>query len=265
MSDLIIRFTGLDASDGHIELFSGLESAAGIGRSLALIAHYAGTGEIRRRHPFSDEVRFYLESTEEGSFKFKVKIVAGTIAVGIATNAVYDLGKLVLSKAIGDEPTSISADVRDLDERRSGDIEALVEAVEPALKKGHYAIGNSVKKIEIYEEQSKRTIITFNDESKAYLNTTIPAGDEVQDSSISALNVNDRTGRAFIYELNRTVPFTVSRTARPGTMSALGAALNRYAKKKAVPIRIAYTKIEAGDGRLKRLVIFGAEDVSGVE
>lgn len=191
-----------------------------------------------------------------------MKVVAGTIAIGIATNAVYDLGKLVLTKAIGEEPTHLSQDVANLDDKKSGDIEALVEAVEPALKKGHYGIGSTVKKIEIYEEHTKKVVVVFDERSKEYLNTSEPAGREIVDSSISALNVNDRTGRAFLYDLQRTVPFLVARDAEPGTMATLGAALNRYARKRAVPIRITFTKIEAGDGRLKRLIIHKAEDVS---
>jgi hypothetical protein len=259
MSDLVIRFTGLDANQGHVEIFTGLESASGIGRSLALIAHYAATGEVRRRFPFSDDVRFYLESTDEGSFKFKVGVVASSVAIGIGTNGIYDLGKLVLAKAIGEQPSQISRDVKSLDDTKSGDIEALVEAVEPALKKGHYAIGTSVQKIEIYEETTKKVVVTFDDQSKTYLNTNVPAGNDVQDASIPALNVNDRTGRAFLPELQRTVPFVVSRDARPGTMSALGGALRSYARKRPIYVRISFKKIESSDGRLKRLVIEGAE------
>ena len=263
MYDLIISFTGLDAANGHIEVFAGLESAAGIGRALALIAHYTGTGEVRYRYPFSDEVIFYLESTEEGSFNFRVKVIAGTIAIGIATNAIYDLGKLVLSKAIGEEATSLSSDVKLLDERRSGDIEALIEAIEPALKKGHYGVGSTIKKIEIYEEKTKRTIVTFDGSSKDYLNTNNDVGASEQDVSISALNVNDRTGRAYLLDLKRTVPFVVSRDAPANTMAILSTSLDRYAKKRSVaPIRLTFRRIEAGDGRLKRLIVTGARDVS---
>lgn len=263
MSDLVIRFTGLDASKGHVELFAGLESAAGIGRALALVAHYAATGEVRHRFPFSDEVVFYLEATEEGSFQFKVKLVVGTIAIGIATNAIYDLGKLVFLNAIGEEPAQLPPEVKALEEQRSGDIAALTEAIEPALKKGHYGVGNTIKKIEIYEERSRRTIVTFDQETKDYLQTNEDAGIDEQDVSISALNVNDRTGRAYFLDLKRTVPFTVSRDALSSTIPTLSASLDRYAKKRnSAPIRLRFKRIEAADGRLKRLIVLGAEDVS---
>lgn len=39
MDDLIISFQGLDADNGHIEAFAGIESAAGLARTFTLIGH----------------------------------------------------------------------------------------------------------------------------------------------------------------------------------------------------------------------------------
>jgi hypothetical protein len=51
MNGLTISFRGLDADAGHVEAFSGIESAAGIARALTLIGHYAATGVVRHRYP----------------------------------------------------------------------------------------------------------------------------------------------------------------------------------------------------------------------
>ncbi|GKS02371.1 DUF7946 domain-containing protein [Sphingomonas aquatilis] len=265
MSDLIISFQGLDADDGHVEAFAGIESAAGLARALVLIGHYASTGVVRHRFPFDDGIQFYLESTEQGSFNWRLKMVAANVALGLTTNGIYDLIKVVTAKAIGDEPTSISQPVKSLNEGRSGDIDALVEAVEPALKKAHYGIGQTVRKIVIQESTSRKVIVTFDSASKDYLLDSVEGDDSAQDVSISALNVNDRTGRAYFADLNRTIPFRVSKDAEPDTMTVLSGALDRYAKKKGVPTRIYFTRVEAIDERLKRVVIFKAEDVADAE
>lgn len=259
---LIISFNGLDANEGHIEAISGIESAAGIARVLTLIGHYASTGNVRHRFPFDDGVKFYLEATEPGSFNWRVKVVVGTLAMGLATNGVYDLIKLVTAKAIGEEPTSISKQIEDLNENKSGDIDALVEAVEPALKKAHYGIGETARKIEIREETSRSVIITFDQSSKNYLLDNVDGDDGEQDVSISALNVNDRTGRAFFLDLGRTIPFRVPKDADPKTMSVLSASLDRYANKNPAPTRIWFSRIESVDERLKRVIIHKAEDIS---
>jgi hypothetical protein len=265
MTDLIISFQGLDADRGQIEAFAGMESAAGLARALTLIGHYAATGVVRHRFPFSRDVQFFLEATETGSFNFRIKIIAGTVAVGLATNGIYDLIKLVTSKAIGQEPIALSEKVDGLNRSKSGDIDALVEAIEPALKKAHYGIGETAKKIVIEESSSRKLVITFDDHSKNYLMENVSGDDAEQDVSISALNVNDRTGRAYFLDLKRTIPFRVSKDADPKTMSVLSAALDRYANKSPAPIRISFSRVEALDGRLKRLVVFRALNVSDEE
>jgi hypothetical protein len=190
MPTLILSFQGLDAEEGHIEAFAGIESAAGIARSLTLVAHYAATGAVRYRFPFDDTVKLYLEATEPGSFNWKLVLaVGGPLALGLSTNAIYDLSKLVFSKAIGEEPAGLCEDVNRLNKEKSGDIDALVEAVEPALKKGHYGIGETASKIVIREETKREVIVTFDKRSKQYLLDSEKDDDSSQDVSISALNV----------------------------------------------------------------------------
>jgi hypothetical protein len=88
MPSLIISFKGGDADQGHIKAFAGIESAAGIARSLTLIGHYISTGVVRHRFPFDEGVQFFLEGTEEGSFNWQIRMVVGTIGLGLATNAI---------------------------------------------------------------------------------------------------------------------------------------------------------------------------------
>ena len=91
---------------------------------------------------------------------------------------------------------------------------------------------------------------------------SLAADDDIQDVAISDLNVNDKTGRAYFLDLKRTIPFRVSKDADPKTMMVLSAGIDRYANKIAAPIRITFSRVEAIDGRLKRIVILKAEDVS---
>ncbi|GBH29797.1 DUF7946 domain-containing protein [Sphingobium xenophagum] len=266
MSGLTISFRGLDADKGHVEAFAGIESAAGIARALTLIAHYAATGSVRHRFPFDERVQFYLEGTEKGSFNWKLTVsISGALALGLATNGIYDLGKLAIGRAIGEEPTDISEHVEHLNKTKSGDIDALVEAIEPALKKAHYGIGETVNEIVIEETNTRRALVKFDTASQRYLKDSIDGDDDVQDVAISALNVNDRTGRAYFLDLQRTIPFRVSRDADSSTMTTLSAGINRYANKLPAPIRLTFSRVEAVDGRLKRIIILKAEDVSDAE
>jgi hypothetical protein len=260
---IIISFRGMDADQNRLEAFAGTESAAGIARSLSLVAHYAATGTIRRRYPFDERVQFYLEAMEPGSFNWKLVLaVTGTVSIGLATNAIYDLGKLVLARAIGHEDVQVSGELAEFHDSRSGDIDALVEAVEPALKKGHYGIGQTARQIVIVNGSNNQTMIVFDAASKAYLAESRDAEMDEQDVSVSALNVNDRTGRAYFLDLGRTIPFRIASEADPKVVGVLATGLDRYARRTPAPVRITFRRIEAADGRLKRIIILDAEDVS---
>lgn len=260
---LIISFQGLDADDHRIEALSGIESAAGIARTLTLIAHYAATGVVRHRYPFTDRAQVYLEGTEEGSFNWKIAVaIAGTLAVGMAESALYDLTKTVIMRAIGEENEPDNEQVKAFSEDRNGDVDALVEALEPALKKAHYGIGQTATKIIIKEKHTTEIIVELDERSKSYLLDNIDGDVTEQDVSVSSLNVNDRTGRAYFLDLKRTIPFRISKDAAPSTMGVMSASLDRYANKTPAPIRLSFKRIESTDGRLKRVEVYRAQDVS---
>ena len=270
MSDLMVTFSGLDADAGHLDVFSGVESMAGIARALTLIAHYCATGEVRHRFPFTDDVKFFLEGTEEGSFKWRLRLfvaaaASNPLAINLASNVIYDISKLVITRAIGQEPKDITQDVQSLDRAKGGDINALVEAIEPALKKGHYGVGGTANSVTISEEYSKKIIIKFDQSSKDFLLQDIHGDDSSQQVSISALNANDGTGRAYFLDLHRTVPFRVSKSAKEGTLSTLSSSLDAYVNDDPAPVEISFERIETADGRLKRIVIFEARNVAGTQ
>ncbi|MCZ8324933.1 MAG: hypothetical protein O9283_06700 [Sphingomonadaceae bacterium] len=261
--ELIISFQGMDADDHRIEAYAGIESAAGIARALTLIAHFASTGKVRHRFPFSPDAQVFLEGTEEGSFNWRMVVqISGALALGMAGNALYDLTKSVIATALGESYEVSNSTVQSAMKSRSGDYDALVEAIEPALKKAHYGIGETATKIIIREKSEREVIIELDARSKSYLFDSADGGLSSQDVSVSSLNVNDRTGRAYFLDLRRTIPFRISRDAAPDTMSTISASLNSYANNQPAPIRLTFKRIEATDGRLKRVEVYRAEDVS---
>lgn len=265
---LIVSFRGADADQHRIDAYSGSESIAGISRSLALVAHYAATGVVRRRYPFSDDLGFYIEAVEPGSFNWRYALIGvalPTIGLGLTTNAVYDLGKLAFSRAIGHTATGLDTEVEKIDAERGGDIEALVEAIEPALKRGHSGIGETASQIVIVNGSNNRTLVSFDESSKDYLSQTIDGKIDTQDVSVSALNVNDRTGRVYFADLHRTVPFFIANESDPKTLSVLSKGLNNYANKNGLRIKIIFQRLNANDGRLKRIIIYSAIDISDEE
>lgn len=265
---LIIKYEGLDADHHRLDAQTGSESLAGFGHALTLIAHYAATGSVRFRAPYSDQVKFFFTANREGSLEWLLETAVShpaDIAFGLGVEGISALAMHVLARAIGAEPPDSLDKVHGLKSAREGDIEALVEAVEPALKRAHRTIGISASTISLIETQSRSLSVLFDQESKHYLEDDVDGGMLTQDVSVGALNVNSRYGRAYFSDLGRTVPFRVDREAHPRTMTELSRALDDYAKKNGVTVSITFRRIMSSDNRLKRVVIHNAKHLEGDE
>lgn len=258
---IILKYEGLDADEHRLDAQFGGESLAGLGHALTLVSHYSATGVVRQRAPYSDGTKFYFTSNKQGSIEWLVQTVVSNpeaIMVGLGINGVTELVKYVFSRAIGKSPKIEHPVVQALDSDRSGDLEALVEAVEPALKRAHRVIGRSAQNITIINGNNNNVLVGFDAKSQAYLEDDVDKGRDTQDVSVSSLNVNSRYGRVFFDDLHRTVPFRVDPDAKGRTITQLSKALDNYAKKTGRKVSITFNRIEAIDGRLKRIVIHDA-------
>ncbi|HXH53736.1 MAG TPA: hypothetical protein VNH53_09965 [Sphingomicrobium sp.] len=262
---LILKYEGLDADEHRLDAQFGGESLAGIGHGLTLISHYAATATVRQRAPYSEETRFYFVGSRQGSLDWLLQVVISNpdaVMVGLGVNGVTELVKYVFSRAIGKTPKITNPAVASLDKDRSGDLEALVEAVEPALKRGHRVIGESVRQITIINGSNNQVMVGFDAKSKAYLEEDVDAGTDTQDVSVASLNVNSKHGRVYFHDLKRTVPFKIDRDATLRTITQLSRALHYYARKTGRRVNIKFTRIEASDGRLKRILIHDAKHLT---
>lgn len=190
---LEITFTGLEARNHHIDANDGLESLSGLAHAATLVAHFVATNVIRQRQPYDDRLRFFFQETRPGSLT-AILALGGALAVGAGGNFVYDVVKQVWLRATG---AGGEGDVQSGDRLyRSGDIDALTEAVSPSLLRGHTWIGHHEQNIRI--RTGRELLAEFNQNTKSYLKNEVPEeGESLQDVSVAALNVNSRHGRVF--------------------------------------------------------------------
>lgn len=239
-----ILFEG-DLADAHkLPGLEGTQSLEGIGRSLTLISHFAATGEVRQRFPFSDAFSVNLLAFEAGSFrtifgvtidttatlKWLAPVIGVGIVQGVAGNIAYDLMKYTFSSATG-QAADKSPMVAELESKRSGDVSALQEAITPSLKRSHSVINSGAQQITINGNGNVVTI--YNQESKEFLEEDkfdlLP---EVKIVSTGMLNVNTRNGRVFDYEHHKLISIFVARDCTVRAMPNLARSLQLYAKSK---------------------------------
>ncbi|WP_426255289.1 hypothetical protein [Sphingomonas sp. DC2300-3] len=254
---LEICFTGSEARRHHIEANAGLESLAGLAHAATLIAHFAATNVVRQRQPYDDRLRFFFQEARPGSLTALLAL-GGDLATGAAGNLVYDLVKGIWKRATGTEGDLQAGDHL----YRGGDIDALTEAVSPSLLRGHAWIGDRDKNISI--KTGRQILLDLNSNTKDYLkNEIFEEGTSTQDVSVAALNVNSRHGRAFFFDIGRTIPFKVDRNANPRTLPTLARFLRDYAERNGATVSIHFKKILYIDGRLKRVIIYDCYGVDG--
>jgi hypothetical protein len=98
-------------------------------------------------------------------------------------------------------------------------------------------------------------------DSKRYIEEEIIGEEQTRDVSVAALNVNNKTGRVYLFDQGRTVPFLIHRNASPRTITKLSIYLNQYARNTGATVNIRFRPMEHVDGRIKRLIIFDCFDI----
>lgn len=256
-----ITFVGDEADQHRIEAFSGAESLAGIARAAVLVAHYAATGEVRHRAPYSNDIEFFLEAPVEGSLEFPLKVlseVAGALSSHKKKIAVALLS-LVIARATGQAAESnLEMDRQVI---KSGDVDALAEAATPGLLRAHYWIDGTNKKIHLNRDAG--TPISLTSSTKSYMESEIPGPKSTIDVSVAALNAISKVGRVYFNDLGRTIPFKVAREAKGRTVPALSRYLTQYVNKTGATVNIEYQPIYYPDKRLKRIMIFDCYALDG--
>lgn len=274
--ELVAKFEGSVAERHILPAFEGSQSLEGLSRALLLTTHYVVTGNIRKKYPFHDGVKIYIKPPRAGSFETVYSILSekdtfltttfyGTLGVGVFGAFLKDTIELVFKRLIGGDHKPDTEQLKNLLATRGGDLEALGDAVEPALKKAHSVINHGAGNIVIIS--GSNNVVNFDANSKRYLNTTVNDGQMRQKNvSCGMLNVNTRNGRVYDNEFGRTIPIKIPRDAAAGTLAILAGSLQKYSSRafseSNSEIGIIYTMDTDQDGVVKRYIVYNAFEIS---
>lgn len=253
-----IIFSGAEAEEHRLEAYEGLKSLDGLVRVATIASHYAATGEVRFRAPYTDLLQVQISGTRNGSFEFVFDQLSrfADVIQGDAVRSKADaLFARLMARGTGQaaqEELRVDGEVIP-----PGDIDAMAEAADGAIHAAHRWINSDEKKIEIRDGDDA---VEIDLATKEYIQQEIVGGEIFADVSVAALNVNSRTGRVYFPEIGRTVPFSIDGSANPRTVANLSIYLNRYASKTGEMVRVLFRPIEQVDRRLKKILIIDAFD-----
>ena len=252
-------------ADRHImEGFDGYNALAGAAYTLALVANYVETGVIRYKGQFKGRHIVLAEPIEPGSLlaKFKVLLAGDADRVFAIPHAdseslLYGLVKRVVQRNVGAAAEPLNPETEALLENRAGEVEELVLAVEPSLRRAHEAIGPSATQIDWTGGFS--AMGTLDPATRDYIKGSIPENvPMVQDVTVRGFYGN--TGRGLVYD--PTIDRNISISMRRETLALIGRVfsygLDQYLNRTGNTIKIEFTRLLSSDGRPKHYLITGA-------
>ncbi len=273
--ELVISFSGPVASRGEVDAYTAFESMLALSQVTTMIIHFGDTGVIRRKDFAKLALDLRLTDTREGSFEFllnyssEAQYVAGFVGGAITSGLAWDLIKGAITRVIGGSSRGAISELEQAEEVGEGDVGALVQALEPAIRRAHGAIGHGTNTIVIKVEGDAEQIV-FDANSKAYLLTNV-INDEVRTKRfmVTSFDGRARTGRIFDLEDEQGYTFELDKDAGFQSLKSIADAARAYALRGRgeftadIEIVGVFTSIDAVDGRLKKMrILKSAKDMS---
>lgn len=245
--EIKIVFRGDMADQNVLPAYEAAQSIEGITRSIVLIGNYLAEGKIRKRFPYSEDLTLEWKAIRPGSFETLLELGlnydqvatwlqtvgvfgAGAVAAGtskVISDFVSDTLKRMFKKRVGQTYEPETPQLKELEDHRQGDLNAVLDAILPSAKKAHTSIGQGATNVFIF--YGDNNVVNFDAATKRYLKSPKMERDlRVKMVSVGSFNVNTRYGRVYDFELGRTVAFIIDRDANSRTMEKLGASLARY-------------------------------------
>ncbi|OAE47858.1 hypothetical protein [Agrobacterium tumefaciens] len=268
-----VNFSGGLADAHRLPAYDGAKSLEGITRSLLIVTNFLVEGRVRHREFGRVPLTFNIVAQQPGSFEtvFEIAYTAAVIggpviqevAGSVASNLLTELISTTFKRATGLTEERPSAEIIDLEATRSGDVDAIVDAIEPALRQSHTVINHGVTNITIHNyAQPEQPVARLNRETKGYMwDNVIDDRVRVKLFSVASFNANQGTGRAFDLEEGRSIPFKLAPDTDRQTVDTLLGSISSYTRRRRLgdnltsAIALVYTCVLAVDGRVKKITI----------
>jgi hypothetical protein len=273
--EFIIKFEGGIAEAHKLPAYNAALSLAGVTRSILIPAAYLEDGRVRYRNLVGTRAfQLNLLTQRPGSFDSVLELISNPVLLGVlsalglslTTEFAKDFIYSVIKRSIGQEAEKNIEELETQGKLKSGDMAALVDAISPAMRDAHTTIGNGAHNI--YIINGSRNVINLNAATKAYVHTSIDDDElQVRDFSIASFNANTGNGRAFDYEVGRTVAFILDEEADSITINAIAESMRCYAQRRRLGdelssrVSLKFSAIYAPGRTLKKIRIFEARTV----
>lgn len=235
-TDISLKYFGNEADNKHIEFYDVGQALIGFQRSLAITTHLILNDKVIVQAPSLKKAKVYVLPPDEGSWAITAVVLGGIVTYNVLAaprdtvlgHIVHSAYDYVISRSLGFNPdfdktlgqqygelrlTSKDIGIPDLTEGR---FDGAIEKCETAIKDMHRPITKSqsatgAEIIHSYESEEKPLKHKLSQSTYDYMmqDTESDTPEEIS-GFISGYNLNTKTGRVFLPDMNRTVPFELS-------------------------------------------------------
>lgn len=259
-----LKMTGGLADLHEIEANDGFYALSGAAFALTLVTGFVETGKIRHRGDFVGRHSVTAEPMTAGSMIANLRVSLGASHVrpfGVTApeqvGLLYGLMRRVIAGNTGVPSEPLNDVTKRVIEKRGGDVEALVSATEPSLRRAHEVIGQSASQLHWVGGAS--SLGNFDVRSKAYMKDSVLENKLLnKEVSVSGFLGNSGRGLVFDPDEGRNVSITMTRDTLRACGRVFSYGLDQYLNKTGNTIKIGMTRVLSTDGRVKRYVISSA-------
>ncbi len=258
-----LQLTGGLSARHRFEGYDGYTALASAAWTLSLVTNYVETGKIRHRGNFVGRHAVIAEPMKEGSLIADFSVILQSqpkevfAIAGGGASLLYGLVKRVVQRNTGFDSPALNDESASLIEGRSGDVEALVAATEPSLRRAHEVIGPSANRVQWFGGFT--ALAELNPETKAYIKDSFHDEDLYErDVSVSGFYGNSGQGSVYDISLGRNIHISMSRETLVAVGTVFSWGLDQYLKQTGNTIRIKFSRILSSDNREKRYIIHHA-------
>lgn len=270
-----LTFTGGIADKHRLPAHDGAQSLEAIAWSFSLLGHYLATGKIKSRGNLDDRIRFELSAPRRGSYATDLFLfvtnpdniyltsVIGVYAANTVSTVINSFIVYSFKRVTGTwEYENDDGLDKFLKKIPSGEREANIASIEPSVKRAHSVIDRGASLLDVSYKRNPQ--FTFDLDTKNYVNSdVIDKQTKLKTVSIGGFYANSGNGSAYIPSEGRTVRFRVDKQPEERTHARLSESLLNYTKSLPSYIDIICREVHSNDGRLKRLLIYGARPHMG--
>ncbi|WP_264213105.1 hypothetical protein [Leisingera thetidis] len=270
-----LEFKGRDADKHYLEAHPAGHSIEGFSWALALTLNYGVTGRTRYSRDLSRSARILISPPKRGSVLFELNILvqenpflaitAGGYAVNTVTPYINGLISYVFGQALG-LGTEFAEDAKQYLKKLNGDdLNTISRRIEPPLTRAHKVIGRTAD--EVVFKSRRATLATLDEITKENLNAQPSGKYDTIDTNVTSFNVLTGNGRLYDPEAETTIPFSLQKTTRHGTATALILSMDQYSLGRNGTIRIVAERVETNSGRatnsgrLTKYIVSSAEEI----